>query len=353
MTPDFIFSPNPTRVRFGTGAIQMLGEEITRCGISTSIVLCSPNRKELSERYISKNLPIGASIFSAAPPEMSIAAFETVLNDIEAHGANGLIAVGGGSLIGLGKAVAAATGISFLAIPTTYSGSELAPNWYLGSGPGQQSGRGDAVRPVVVIYDPDLTIGLPPATSAASGMNAMAHAVESLYGPDTNPVIKTMAEEAIRLLAVSLPLIVNDPENLMARSDALKGAWFAAGFRAKTGLEHVIAQQVRQAFDLDHAPSHAVALPYALAFNEAAVPDALAAIARALGVADPVKELYELNKRLGLATGLKGLGMPEDGIERTADIVAKINFPNPRPASPKQIAIIIRQAWAGEPPKAI
>jgi maleylacetate reductase len=184
-------------------------------------------------------------------------------------------------------------------------------------------------------------------------MNAMAHAVESLYGPDTNPVIQTMAEEAIRLLAASLPLIVNDPRNLTARSDALKGAWFAAGFRAKTGLEHVIAQQVRQAFDLDHARLHAIALPYALAFNEAAVPTACTAIARALGVADPTTGLYELNKRLGLATGFRDVGMPEDGIEGVADIIASIDFANPRPTSPKQVADIIRQAWMGEPPKAI
>jgi maleylacetate reductase len=353
MATDFIFNPNPTRVRFGTGAIQMLGEEIERCRISTCIVLCSSNRRELSERYVSKNFPVGSSIFSAAPPEMSIGAFEIVLNEIKAYGANGLIALGGGSPIGLGKAVAATTGISYLAIPTTYSGSELAPNWHLGSGPGQQSGRGDTARPAVVIYDPDLTIGLPPATSVASGMNAMAHAVESLYGPDTNPVIQTMAEEAIRLLAASLPLIVNDPRNLTARSDALKGAWFAAGFRAKTGLEHVIAQQVRQAFDLDHARLHAIALPYALAFNEAAVPTACTAIARALGVADPTTGLYELNKRLGLATGFRDVGMPEDGIEGVADIIASIDFANPRPTSPKQVADIIRQAWMGEPPKAI
>jgi maleylacetate reductase len=353
MTTNFTFNPNPTRVRFGTGAIQMLGEEIERCRISTCIVLCSPNRKDLSERYISKNFPVGASIFSAAPPEMSVAAFKTVLNEIEAHGANGLIALGGGSPIGLGKAVAAETGISYLAIPTTYSGSELAPNWHLGSGPTQQSGRGTAALPTVVIYDPSLTIGLPPATSAASGMNAMAHAVESLYGPNTNPVVQTMAEEAIRLLSASLPLIMNDTENLTARSDALKGAWFAAGFRAKTGLEHVIAQQVRQAFDLDHARLHAITLPYALAFNEAAVPTARTAIARALGVRNPVTALYELNRRLGLATGFKELGMPEDGIKRVADIIARIDFPNPRSASPEQIAKIIGQAWAGELPKAI
>jgi maleylacetate reductase len=348
----FNFEPNPTRVHFGVGAIKMLSEEVARHGISKCISLCSPSRKMFNEELISKNLSIDTLICPVALPEIPVSAFQTVLDDINDYGANGIIAVGGGAPIGLGKAVAAETGLTFLAIPTTYSGSELAPNWHLGSGPEQRSGRGDIARPAAVIYDPNLTLGLPPAISAASGMNAIAHAVESLYGPDTNPVVQTMAQESIRLLAASLPIIMKDPQNLSARSNALKGAWFAAGFRAKTGIEHVIAQQLRQIFSLDHACVHAVTLPYALSFNAVAVPGAVAVIARALGVADPATALYELNKRLELATGFRELGMPEDGIDHAADIIANKNFLNPRPTSHKQISKIIRQAWAGMQPMA-
>ena len=134
----------------------------------------------------------------------------------------------------------------------------------------------------------------------------MAHAVESLYGIDTNPIVQAMAEEAIRRLGASLPRVVQNPRDLDARTDVLYGAWLAANFRAEVGLEHAIAQRVRQWFNLDHAHTHAVATPYAIGFNSAAAPEAMARIQRALGVSDAARGLYDLNVRLGLPTGSQG-----------------------------------------------
>jgi maleylacetate reductase len=212
-------------------------------------------------------------------------------------------------------------------------------------------GHGPEALPATAIYDPELTLDLPVRVSAASGMNAMAHAVESLYGIDTNPVVQTMAEEAVRLLGSSLPRIVQNPRDLAARTDALYGAWLAGHFRAKVGLEHAIAQRVRQWFGLDHASAHAVATPYAAGFNAVAAPEAMARIKRALSAADAARGLYDLNARIGLPTGFKGLGMREEDLGKAIEVVTKAKITHPRPVSPADVANIITQAYAGEPPR--
>ena len=345
----FEFQGPASRIVFGENAVAGLAEEAHRLGIARALVLCSPARRTMGDEIASVLEP-DAVVCDASAPNMPESAFERVMADIGGHGVDGLIAVGGGSPIGLGKAVAAATRLPFVAIATTYSGSEMAPNWYVGSGPGRRQGIDRHALPATVIYDPTLTLGLSPEMSAASGMNAIAHAAESLYGPDTNPVIQTLAEEGIRRLSQSLPIVVETPRDLAARGNALYGAWLAAAFRAKSGLHHVIAQQVRQRFDLGHAETHAVVLPYAIAFNRGAAPETMCRIERALGAGDAARGLYDLNRTLGLAVSLEALGMEPAGIDEAADIVAAVDFDNPRPASRDEIRTIIAQAIEGSPP---
>ena len=183
-------------------------------------------------------------------------------------------------------------------------------------------------------------------------MNAMAHAVESLYGIDTNPVVQTMAEEAVRLLGSSLPR--DRPESARSRGThgcALR-AWLAANFRAEVGLEHAIAQRVRQWFNLDHAHTHAIATPYAIGFNASAAPDAMGRIKRALGVRDAARGLYDLNVRLGLPTGLKGLGLREERYRqsRRGGFGSQDRRIRGR-CRRADLADVIRQAYFGEPPQ--
>ncbi|HUD88861.1 MAG TPA: iron-containing alcohol dehydrogenase, partial [Xanthobacteraceae bacterium] len=274
-----------------------------------------------------------------------------VIADLKRLDADGFVVVGGGSPIGLAKAAAATTKIPYIAIVTTYSGSEMAARWRIGVAADATSGEGPDALPATAIYDPELTLDLPVRFSAASGMNAMAHAVESLYGIDTNPVVQAMAEEAIAKLGASLPHVVQNPRDIAARTDVLYGAWLAANFRAEVGLEHAIAQRVRQWFNLDHAHTHAVATPYAIGFNASAAPEAMARIKRALGVPDPARGLYDLNVRLGLPTGLKGLGLREDDIAKAVDVVAAVKITHPRPVSKADLTEIIRQAYNGAPPR--
>ena len=155
----------------------------------------------------------------------------------------------------------------------------------------------------------------------------------------------------MRLLGSSLPRVVQNPRDLGARTDALYGAWLAANFRAKVGLEHAIAQRVRQWFNLDHAQTHAIATPYAIGFNADAAPEAMARIKRALGASDAARGLYDLNVRLGLPTGLKDLGMREADIGKAVEVVSAVKIAHPKPVSKADLSNIITQAYAGAPPR--
>ena len=181
-------------------------------------------------------------------------------------------------------------------------------------------------------------------------MNAMAHAVESLYGPDVNPVVAMQASQAVGLLGARLPEIIDDPGDLEARTDVLYGAWLAAAFRAQAGVEHALAQRVRQGFGLDHSHCHAIFTPYAIAFNAKAAPEAVGMIAGALDAPDAGRALYDLNVRIGLPTGLKALGMQEADIPKAIELVAAAKFVNPRPVSRADVENLVTQAFHGEPP---
>jgi maleylacetate reductase len=349
---NFTFSSDPVRIVFGAGAVGSLAAEAERHGMSRLLVLCSKTRTDFAKRVTAPIADRIVGFCEAAGQNMPRDAFERILATIKEHKADGFVVVGGGSPIGLAKAAAGTTRLPYIAIVTTYSGSEMAPRWYIGVAAERVLKENDpAALPATAIYDPKLTLDLPPRVSAASGMNAMAHAVESLYGIDTNPVVQTMAEEAVRLLGSSLPRIVQNPRDLAARADALYGAWLAANFRAKIGLEHAVAQRVRQWFNLDHAQTHAVATPYAVGFNASAAPDAMARIKRALGTGDAARGLYDLNVRIGLPTGFKGLGMREEDIGKAVEVVSSAKITHPKPVAPADVANIITQAYAGEPPR--
>ncbi len=351
MTANFTYHSDPIRIRFGAGSAATLGEEADFHKMSRLLVLCSKSRLDFARRATAAVAGRVVDYCDASAPNMPRDAFERVLAEIKRTNVDGFVVVGGGSPIGLAKAAAVATKVPYMAVVTTYSGSEMAARWRVGIAADAISGDGIAALPVTAIYDPELTLDLPPRTSAASGMNAVAHAVESLYGVDTNPVVQTMAEEAIRLLGANLPRMMQEPRNLEARSNVMYGAWLAANFRAEVGLEHAIAQRVRQWFNLDHAHTHAISTPYAIGFNAAAAPEAMQRIKRALGVSDAARGLYDLNVRLGLPTGLKGLGMREDDIDKAIAVVAKVKIDHPRPVTTADLADLIRQAYDGEPPR--
>ena len=350
MSEVFAYNPVPVRVVFGYGALNSLREEVERLSLARPMVICSPARIAIGQQLADQIAPIKAHVCDAGLTAMPEEAYSRVMAEIKSEKCDGIVAVGGGSPVGLLKVAAAHAHLPGIAVVTSYSGSEMAANWYYRSGGEQIGGASQEALPKTVIYDPELTMAFPAALSAASGMNAMNHAVETLYSAETNPVVQDLSEEAIRRLGSALPRIVDDPSDREARLDALYGAWHAAMFRAKLGLSHVMAQRCRSLFGLVHAQSHAVAVPYAVAFNREAAPDAMRRIERALGVNDAARGLYDLNARIGLATGYKALGVPDDGLDKAVDVISGMDYSNPRPVSKDDLRGLLGQAFGGAPP---
>lgn len=347
---NFIFEANPSRIVFGTGSLDRLADEAERLGLSRVAIICSPGRRGAADQAASVLGAASAGICEAGATGVPAAAFEAAMDMLQAVKADGFVALGGGSTNGLGKAVGHETGLPFIAVATTYGGSELRNDWRVEAGDTVRRGVSARARAATVIYDPLLTLDLPASVSGTTGVNAICHAVESMYSAEADPIAMMTGEAGIRALAASLPRIARDIGDLDARIEALHGAWLAGGFRAGSGLEHRIAQTIRSRFDLEHAATHAVVLPHVVAFNRDAAPEAMARIARALGADDAAAGLFDLNVALGIRTSLKALGLTEPDLDTAADIVGRAEFANPRPAGRDDIRALLDDAFSGRRP---
>ena len=341
-----------TRVRFGPGALADVADEVDAVGLARVLVICGPTHEDLGRRVADLLGDRAVAVLPEArmhvPAEVARRAVEVAVST----SADGCVAVGGGSAIGLGKAVALELGQPVVAVPTTYAGSEMTPVWGLTEDGVKRTGRDPRVQPVAVVYDPELTLAMPLDLTATSGLNAVAHAVEGLYAPDGSPVTALMAEEAVRAFAGALPVLAADGADLEARGEALYAAWLCGSVLGATtmGLHHKLCHVLGGTLGLPHAATHAVLLPHVLAFNAPAAPDAAAALARALGSDDPARALWDLAGALGVPRSLQDLGMAEADVPRVVDLAAANPYANPRPVSHDDLSRLVLAAWAGERP---
>lgn len=350
----FVYISNPSRVVFGTGTIKQLPDEVRRLGIHRPLILSTPEQSSHAAK-VEELLRVGevdvAGQFNKAtmhtPLNVTIEAMELVAE----LRVDGLVAIGGGSTIGLGKAIALRTDLPQIVLPTTYAGSEMTPIIGQTENGVKTTQTTSKVLPEVVIYDVDLTYSLPVELSATSGINAIAHSVEGLYAQNGNPVISLMAEEGIRALAKALPVVVENPEDGEARSDALYGAWLCGTVLGLVGMSvhHKLCHVLGGTFNLPHAETHTIVLPHALSYNAPRIPGAMQRIANALGHDDAVEGLNILLTKLKVKRALKDFGMEESGIDKAADMAVKNPYWNPRPLERDGLREVIRRAWAGEP----
>jgi alcohol dehydrogenase class IV len=350
----FVYDALPARVVFGSGAVAQIKREAERLRVNRLLVLSTPGRGEDQAREIAALLDDrSVGVYPGAVMHTPVAATEHALQVVQGRNADAVVAVGGGSTVGLGKAIALRTDLPQIVIPTTYAGSEMTPILGETRDGVKTTQRTLKVLPEVVIYDVDLTLNLPPATAATSGMNAMAHAVEALYARDRNPVISLMAEEGIRSLAGALPRVTEAPQDRTARSDALYGAWLCGTCLGTVdmALHHKLCHVLGGTFNLPHAETHTIILPHAVAYNAPAVPDAMERIARAMGVADAAQGLFELAGHLGANQALRDIGMPEDGIEHAVKATLAAPYWNPRPLEEAALRDLLTGAWNGDPPR--
>ncbi|MCJ1311135.1 hypothetical protein MMC25_004805 [Agyrium rufum] len=353
---DFVYSAPAAHVIFGKGTIHQLPAEISRQNLKAPLILSTPSQVFHAENLVKVLNGKVAGTFNEAAMHTPSHITEKAVDYAKAQGADSVISIGGGSTIGLGKAISLRTGIPHICVPTTYAGSEMTPILGELKDGVKKTINDPRVLPGTVLYDVDLTMSLPSELTSYSGVNAIAHAVESLYNRDTNPVTTMYAREAIRNLATALPELVDNPMSETARSNALYGAWLCSACLANGGvaLQHKLAHTVGGSCKMPHAETHTILLPHSIAYNSPKTPEAMKILAEVLpgSDGDPIKGLNVLLAKLKVKKALKDFGMREEDIDRVAKIAVSNPYWNPREIEEGPLRETIRRAWAGEEARA-
>ena len=356
----FVHDTLPQRVCFGSGeAAAHLTAQVASLGASSVMLIAAKAEAHLADA-IATDIPVKIrydDVVMHVPVEVA----ERARAAAAGGNVDALVSVGGGSTTGLAKAIALTTGLPIIAVPTTYAGSEATPVWGLTEGGKKTTGTDKRVLPKVIVYDATLTMSLPVDLSVASGLNALAHCVDSMWAPNADPINAALAAEGIRSLAAGLPRVVADPMDLDGREHALYAAYLSAAAFASagSGLHHKICHVLGGKYNLPHAQTHATVLPYVLALNAPAAPDAERRIAAALAsggfAADSALDgLIALKRELDAPHALADYGFTEDSVPEAADaILPSVPPSNPRPVTAEDLRALLRAAWSGADPRTV
>ena len=346
-----------TRTVFGRGKLAALPDEVSRLGGKRAMIAATPRAAARAREAIAALGARAVGVFGEVAMHVPAEVAARAAAARREWRADCCVAIGGGSAVGTGKAVALAEGIPLLAIPTTFSGSEMTPIWGTTEDGVKRTGRDERVRPRAVIYDPDLLDDFPASLAGPSGMNAVAHCAEALYAEDANPAVSALAAEGIRRLVGGLrglggPESSGGMSDSRSREEALCGAWLAGTALGAVGmaLHHKLCHALGGGFGLPHAETHAIVLPHAAAYNRDAAPAAMATIAAALGEDDAPSGLFRLARAAGAPAGLKDIGMRESDLPRAADLALKNPYYNPAPLERGRVEQLLSDAFHGTPP---
>lgn len=351
--PSFARTALPGRVVFGPGSLQRLASEADGLGVRHVLLIVAAYDRNLSEL----SLPaLGArvgllweEVRRHVPRELAGRAVAAA----RANAVDAIVTVGGGSTTGLGKAVAVETGLPLIAVPTTYAGSEMTPIYGLTSDGEKRTAKDARALPALAIYDPELVRSLPPAVVGPSGMNALAHCVEALWADEGDPVTDVLALEATRLLAEHLAAAY-ESDDIGARGQLQLAACLAGNALGTVGtsIHHSLCHLMGGMYDLPHAETHAVVLPYAVAFASAALPEARERLAVALATTanDVDGAIWDLGARVGTPAGLKALGMTREQVSAAARAAVDRELKSPRPLDLPAVEGLLADAWAGARP---
>ena len=355
----FTFEQLPARIVFAPGALSSVGDEVERLGVALVMLISDAATASQADAVASQ---LGTrcvlrwdEVAQHVPVELAERAREAATKfEVDA-----IVTIGGGSSTGLAKALALSHKLPIVAVPTTYAGSEQTTIYGLTGGIHKQTGKDPIVQPRVVIYDPELTVGLPGFVTGPSAFNALAHSVEALWAPGNNPITSALALEGVRAIAGSLPTVMASPGDVEARGELQYGAALSgmALGATSTGLHHKLCHVLGGRFDLVHADAHSVVLPHALAFNAPALPDEMARLAEALGSpgADPAGLLWDLAVASNVPTKLSELSgrdgpLQRDQLPGAAATAAEEITVNPRPVTKHDLLEILEAAYEGHRP---
>jgi maleylacetate reductase len=349
---EFVSMATGARVRFGGNARDAVAEELERLGAGRALFLSTPGRSDTCQEFSDASGPLSAGTYARAQMHTPVHVTEHAVKHAQKVDADCLVAIGGGSTTGLGKAIAYRTDLPQLVVPTTYAGSECTPILGQTEHGKKTTLRDSKVLPEVIIYDPALIVSLPAATTVASALNAMAHAVEALYARDRNPVSTMLAIEGLSTFADALPAVIESPQDLDARGKTLYGAWLCGTVLGQVGmaLHHKLCHTLGGTFGLPHAETHAIVLAYAIAYNERDVAELLAPVRTLFGSPTAAAGLFQFARQIGGPRALRELGLDESVLDEAADLATQNPYWNPRPVERSEIRQLLQSAWAGEPP---
>lgn len=346
----FVFDSKMPRVVFDE--ISVLPRELSRLTYKRVLLIASPRQKQQFELIKELLGDLLSEVFEQAKVHVPADVVEQALTIATEAKVDCCVALGGGSAIGTGKALALKMRLPLIAIPGTYSGSEMTPIWGMTEDGVKTTGRDNVVLPRLVIYDPALTTSMPARLSASSGMNSLAHVVEALYAENINPLLSNIAAQAIGYLGHSLPRIVSNPMDLKAREEALYGAWLSGFTLASAGmaLHHKLCHTLGGSLNLPHADTHSVMLPHTIAYNYAAVPEAMAIVERELKVEHAAQGLFDLLCSLGISNSLQSLGVNAEDLDHIADLTVQNPYYNPRELTRSGVRRVLEDAYHGNRP---
>ena len=341
----------PQRVVFASGgAAGAVADEVRRLAASRVMVIASdPGRAE----SVLAGVPVQVlhtDVAMHVPVEVADHAREVAA----AQDVDLVVCIGGGSTTGLAKAVALTTALPIVAVPTTYAGSEATDVWGLTEDGRKTTGVDPRVLPRTIVYDASLMLTLPVPTSVASGLNALAHCVDSMWAPRSDPIDQALAVDGIRALRLGLLRVVADPSGLPGREETLYGAYLAAVAFASagSGLHHKICHVLGGMFGLPHAETHAAVLPHVLALNAPAVPDLDRRMAEALDAPTALEGLRGLRDQTDAPRALRDLGLNEDDVPKAIQPILEAAPPsNPTPVTTENVEALLHDAWEGKEPR--
>ena len=322
-------------VRWGLDELEPLLQEL---GIERPLLVTS-------QRFADHSLPVERR-FTGVRPHTPSASVHAAL--AAAADADGLVPLGGGSAIDTAKAVSAQTGLPVVSVPTTYSGAEWTTFYGQRDEEERLKGGGGGARTVGIVYEPRLTLDLPPDVTGGTALNALAHCAEALYTRTRSPDGDADALEGAALIAAALPAVLDDGRDLEARAKLLRGSMHAGAALAASfmGLAHALAQALGGRYGLAHGAMNALVLGPTLRFNEPVAAAAIARLAQALGGEDAAGACDDLARRSGFMR-LRDFDVSQDelGEVARAAIVRPAARANPRQATAVEAAGILQEAW--------
>ncbi len=351
---DFQLRIAPVKVRFGAGVRRHLAEEVEALGACRALILSTSGRAETARQLASGLGGRACGTFAKAAMHTPVEVTREAVAKATDLQADCIIAVGGGSTTGLGKAIAYRTDLPQIVVPTTYSGSEATPILGQTENGIKTTLTDSKVQPEVILYDAELVQGLPVGITVTSALNAMAHAVETLYAKDRNPLSSALALEGLKAFREALPAVIKSPHDLNARGKTLYGAWLCGSVLGQVGmaLHHKLCHTLGGSFGLPHAETHAILLPHTAAYNEGAVREILQPAADLFGggLGDG---LYAFAGQMGAPRALRDIGLNRSDLDKAVELAVRNPYWNPRPVERSAIRELLQRAFEGAPPEDI